>query len=59
MWHVVETKIHPAMCYEHLKGRERLGYFGVDGDDIKMGSSKSSVNARGGFRMGIADGLLQ
>jgi len=59
MRHVVETKIHTALCYKHLRGREHLGYFGVDGDDIKMGPSESSVNARSGFRMGITDRLLQ
>jgi len=59
MRHVVEKEIHTALCYKHLRGREHLGYFGVDGDDIKMGSSKSSVNARSGFRMGITGRLLQ
>jgi hypothetical protein len=46
MWHVLETNIHVVLCYKHLRGREHLRYFGVDGDDIKMGSSESSVNAR-------------
>ena len=58
MWHVLETKINVALCYKHLRGREQLVYFGVNGDDIKMGSSESSVNARSGFRMGITDRLL-
>jgi len=41
------------------EGKRALGILWVDGDVIKMGSSESSVNARGGFRMGITDRLLQ
>jgi hypothetical protein len=59
MWHVLETKIHVALYYKHLRGREHLEYFGVNGDDIKMGSSESSVNVSSGFRMGITYRLIQ